>query len=113
MSGDEYEQFCKPVAENSDWDVTETPASGDQGVDLIISSAEVRMCVQCKRYSKPVGNKAVQEVAAGKVHYNGKHAFVVSNAGFTKKAHELAASNGVLLVSTEEFVALFTDDEDD
>lgn len=102
MSGEDYENHCLQILEDAGWEVEGTPVTGDQGVDLIAMIEDVRVCIQCKRYSKPVGNKAVQEIAAGMTHWNGTHAVVVSNAGFTKSAHKLAESTGVLLISDME-----------
>ena len=112
MGGEEYEELCKRVAEDAGWEVQTTPTTGDQGIDLILTGPELRIGVQCKRYSKPVGNKAVQEVAAGKSHYNCTHVAVVTNAGFTKQAIELAESNDVILLSTEEYVSLISSNEE-
>ena len=110
MSGLEYEQYCKDLFELNGWDVIETPKSGDQGVDLVGVVGDVRLCIQCKRYSKPVGNSAVQQVSAGKVHYNGTHAAVVTNAGFTSAARSLAESTEVILWSTQEFASFVNAD---
>ena len=38
------------------------PPSGDYGADLVLDNKKGRTVVQAKRYSKPVGVKAVQEV---------------------------------------------------
>ena len=62
----------------------------------------LKFCIQCKRYSNPVSNKAVQEVYAGKGFYRGTHAVVLSNAGFTKSARDLAKSSGVILINDIE-----------
>jgi len=102
MGGIEYEYFCKQILMRLNFDVTITKASGDQGVDLIASKEGIRVCIQCKRYASPVGNSAVQEVTAGKIHWKGTHAVVVTNAGFTRSAQALARSTGVLLMSHEE-----------
>lgn len=102
MSGEMYEQYCAQILEGAGWEVEGTAVTGDQGVDLIAMIDDVRVCIQCKRYSKPVGNKAVQEVVAGRTHWNGTHAVVVSNAGFTKSAQKLAESTGVLLIGDME-----------
>lgn len=48
------------------------------------------------------------EVIAGKAFYNGTHAVVVSNAGFTKAAKSLAESADVILVSDTELEDLET-----
>ena len=102
MDGVEYEQFCKSILEEAGWVVEDTPTSGDQGVDLIASIEDLRVCIQCKCFAKPVGNKAVQEVAAGMIHWNGTHAVVVGKSGFTKSAQNLAGSNKVILISDSE-----------
>ena len=53
-----------------DWETFVTPQSGDQGADLIIEKYGLKFVVQCKFYSNPVGNKAVQEVIAAKGFYD-------------------------------------------
>ena len=102
MSGIEFEEYCKSILEEAGWEVEDTPTSGDQGVDLIASIEDVRVCIQCKCFAKAVGNKAVQEVAAGMIHWKGTHAVVVAKSGFTKSAKTLAASNKVILTSDSE-----------
>jgi len=61
-----------------------------------------RIVVQCKLYSSPVGLKAVQEIAAGKIHEQANHAIVVSNPRFTTAAAQIAATNGVLLLHHDD-----------
>ena len=48
------------------WTVADTPASGDFGADLIAEKDGKRIAIQAKRYSKPVGNKAVNEALGGR-----------------------------------------------
>ena len=81
------------------WEVKETPNTGDQGVDLIASINDLRICIQCKDHQKAIGNKAVQEISAGKLFWKGTHAIIVSKSGFTKSAHQLAKSNKVELIN--------------
>ena len=102
MTGVQFEEYCKKILSEAGWEVEDTPASGDQGVDLIASIEDLRVCIQCKCFAKPVGNKAVQEVAAGMIHWNGTHAVVVGKSGFTKSAQNLAESNKVILTSDSE-----------
>jgi restriction system protein len=58
--------------------------------------------VHCKKYSSPVGNKAVQEIAAGKLHQQADHAAVVTNNTYTPSARELAGTNNVKLLHVSE-----------
>jgi len=106
MSGVDYEKHCAQLLEAAGWSVSDTAVTGDQGVDLIATKNNSRVCIQCKCYSSPVGNKAVQEVSAGMTHWNGTHAVVVSNAGFTRAAKQLAESTGVVLIAETELANL-------
>ena len=93
--------FEKSVAENFDyfgWITKETKTTGDQGADVVADKNGVRIIVQCKLYSSPVGNKAVQEVFSANQFYKGDIALVVSNASYTKSAKQLADSTDVLLI---------------
>jgi len=62
------------------------PGSVDFGVDLIANRGGTSVAIQCKRWSTPVGNKAVQEAYAGRGYYSSTHAAVVSLSGYTKAA---------------------------
>jgi len=93
--------FEKSVAKNFEvygWTTNETKKTGDQGADVIAEKDNIKVIVQCKLYSQAIGNKAVQEVFSAKSYYKGDLALVVSNANYTKSAHQLADSNGVILL---------------
>lgn len=102
VTGVDYEMFLLDLLQAEGWIVSTTPATGDQGVDLLAYRDGVRVAVQAKLYTTPVGNKAVQEVAAGAIHYKATHAVVVTGAGFTPAARSLAASTRVFLLHHDE-----------
>ena len=79
-----------------------TQQTGDQGADLILSLAGLRVAVQVKFWSDPVGNHAVQEVVAAKPVYHADAAWVVTNSTFTRQAVELAQANSVKLIEGTE-----------
>ena len=86
MSGTEFEHFMADVFKKQGYEVETTPTSGDQGVDLLLTIDDRNIAVQLKRYgAKPVGNDAVQAVAAGRFHYKAKEAWVKTTSTFTKK----------------------------
>jgi len=60
--------------------------TGDFGADVVARKNGRIMIVQCKRWSNPVGLKAVQEAHAAILHYNGDCAIVVATAGYTSSA---------------------------
>ena len=62
MSGEQFEEFCADILRGNGYiDVQVTPTTGDHGIDILAKKDGVKYAIQCKRYSKPVGNKAVQE----------------------------------------------------
>ena len=94
----EFEKECARILNKKGFNARATKGSGDQGVDVLAEKNNIKIAIQCKQYSKPVGNKAVQEVIAGKNFYNAQYATVVSNAPFTPSARKLAAKCGVILL---------------
>ncbi|MFG1417167.1 restriction endonuclease [Xanthobacter sp. V0B-10] len=105
-NGLEYEVFVGDLLKDQGWDVSLTPASGDQGADVIARRGPEVVVIQCKFYAGAVGNKAVQEVAAARVHYGATQAAVVSKSGFTASARQLAATNDVALLHHDELSSL-------
>ncbi len=98
MSGTEFEDFMAEILHRSGVEVLElTKASGDFGADIIVMHEGERTAVQCKRYSRPIGVKAVQEAISAKDYYKCSKAAVITNSTFTRQAMELAAESGVIL----------------
>jgi len=94
----DYEKYCAQQLISAGWMANTTKASGDQGTDIIAIKGHIRLVVQCKLYSQPVGNKAVQEVAAARTHEQADFAAVVTNSRYTYSAQQLATTNQVLLL---------------
>lgn len=97
--GLEFEHWVANALTKFGWDAQVTQGSGDQGLDVLAKKDGVSVAVQCKLYSSNVGNKAVQEVIAAKGLFSTDYACVVSNAGYTASAKELAESQKVRLLS--------------
>ena len=97
--GINFENLCSQKLKSMGWEVKTTPLTGDQGVDLIASIDKIRLCIQCKDHKKAIGNKAVQEIYAGKKYWQGTHAILISRSGFTKSAYKLASSSNVILIN--------------
>mgnify|MGYP000621719195 CR=1 FL=1 len=102
MNGIDYEYFCAAVLKNTSWSTFVLPPSGDHGADIIAQKENMTVSIQCKKYSKPLGNTPVQEITAAKVHYNTDFAAVVTNSTYTKGAQILANSNNVLLLHHDD-----------
>ena len=98
MDGYDFEKYSAVLLEKNGFkNVQVTQCSGDFGVDIIAFKDDIKYAIQCKKYSSPVGVKAVQEVIASKAMNDCHVAVVLTNNSFTNSAKQLAKKNNVLL----------------
>jgi restriction system protein len=95
----DYEKYCESAFSRVGWETSMTPRSGDQGADILLKYRDVIGVVQCKFYSQPVGNSAVQEVIAAREYYKASIGIVISNAEYTVSARQLAGTANVALLN--------------
>lgn len=98
MTGVEFEQYAaRLLSENGIQILEETRVTGDFGADFVIMLNGERTVLQCKRYARPIGVKAVQEALAAMPYYKCSKAAVITNSTFTRQARELAEESGTIL----------------
>ena len=98
MSGIEFEQYCCGLLKRNGFsDVSLTKASGDHGIDVFAEKSNITYAIQCKCYSSPVGNAAIQQALSGKEFYKKDIAVVFTNRLFTPQAQQEATALGVKL----------------
>lgn len=113
MEGHDFEYAVAELLRYNGWrDVEVTQGSGDYGIDILARRMNVKYAIQCKRYNKPVSNKAVQEAAAGTDYYHCDAAAVITNSSFTKPAVTLANTIGVKLWGREFLIKLIQNYDD-
>lgn len=98
MTPDQFEVFCAVKLKEVGWDAMVTKRSRDQGVDIVATKDGKKLVMQCKLYRRSIGNKAVQEISAGRIHERADYAVVATNSKFTDQAEQLASTNKVLLM---------------
>lgn len=107
IDGFEFENLSKELLEANGFENVEvTVSSGDYGADVIAYKNDIKYAIQCKKFSGPVGVKAVQEVMGSKSVYNCHVAVVLTNSSFTVNARKLAGQNNVLLWDREKLKEL-------
>ena len=106
LTGEGFEELLRNVFTILGYNAQITKKTGDQGADLILSKDGRKISVQAKRYSKTVGNKAIQEVYSSIQFYETEEAWVITTSDFTKGAIELARKTGVKLYNRYETINL-------
>lgn len=107
-SGHEYEYFIANKIKAQGYSAAVTRGSGDHGADIVVDLSGEKIVVQCKFYSSPVGNKAVQEVYSAMGIYDADQAWVVTNHSFTPAAKIAAKKLGVILLHHDELEGLLS-----
>ena len=98
LEGHEFESYCADLLQASDFqDVRITKGSGDFGTDILAVKDGISYAVQCKRYDKPVGVFAVQQIYAGRDYYGCMVGAVMTNQTFTPAAKDCAKKLRILL----------------
>ena len=107
MEGHDFENWCANLLHGCGFGSVEvTRGSGDQGADVIGFYRGERWAVQCKNYSAPVGNNAVQQVFSGARYYGCSRHAVMTNQTFTASAVELAVKTGTELIGRDELLSM-------
>jgi len=100
-----FERFVAAALAGAGWQARVTGSPGDQGIDVVAVKGALTVGLQCKLHGQPVGNAAVQEALAGARYHGLALAAVVTNAGYTRAARDLAAATGVVLLHVQDLSA--------
>ena len=102
LSGRDFEFFAAGLLLSLGFSHIEvTPASADQGADVIGMYAGKKYAIQCKHQIRTIGNDAIQEAYTGAAYYSADIAAVLTTSTFTSSAKELADKIGVKLWGKE------------
>ncbi len=99
MTGEEFEDLIGDMYKIHGFEVFPTAKTNDYGADLILKTVSGTICVQAKRQTANVGIKAVQEVYGSMAKYGAACGVVITTAGFSAQAIELAKYCGVTLIN--------------
>lgn len=110
MEGYMFEDYLRVLLFYLGYKVEVTQKSRDYGADLVLvdPNTKQKIIVQAKRYNKPVGSKAVQEILAAKLHYKADDAWVITNNKYTPQAELLAKENNIRLIDRDELIEMYT-----
>ena len=98
LSGQVFEREVAEQLKTIGFSVQKVGQTGDQGADVIAEKDGLRFAIQCKDYSTPVGNAAVQQALSAMSFYKTDYAVVCAPAGFTKSAKRLGVTANVILI---------------
>lgn len=107
LDGEDFEELLAMIFRQRGLKVTKTKKSHDYGADLLVSTKDEVIAIQCKLYyNRSVSNSAVQEIATAREFYQASRAVVITNSRFTRPAEILADKIGVKLIDRQSLQTL-------
>lgn len=86
--------------------VINTPRTGDQGVDFFAVKDDKKHIVQCKHWTKSVGEPVLRDLLGTKIHFKADTAILVTTSDFTEQAIRFASSNDIELINGEMLISM-------
>jgi len=97
----EFEEYCVELFRSLGYEnITLTPYSGDQGIDILMEIKGKKYAVQCKRYTGIVGSPAIQTFIGAMEHAGASHGFFVTTSTFSIEAEKMASKHPIELVDS-------------
>lgn len=106
----DFEKLLAQLFRKMGYAVEETQYSHDRGIDLIIRIVHFGLShswiVQAKRYTDPVGVKAVREYSSLRYRDRVDGVIIVATSSFTRQAQDEAAEHNVKLIDVNLLVEM-------
>ncbi len=98
LEPEQFESWCSVQFDCLGYQVQNTPAKGDHGIDLIVSNSTIRTgLVQCKRYRGTVGEPLVRDLYGTMMHENADFGWLVTTGAVSKQARDWAIGKPIEL----------------
>ncbi|MFK7805370.1 MAG: restriction endonuclease [Anaerolineae bacterium] len=101
----DFEHYCGWLYEKEGYSVEETLASGDEGVDLLLTKRGKKVVVQCKRYAGNVGQPVVRDLYGAMFHVAATEAHLCTTGRISRQAESWAAGKPIELIDGHDMVA--------
>ncbi|TVQ33683.1 MAG: hypothetical protein EA376_01505 [Phycisphaeraceae bacterium] len=94
-----FEQFVLEIYRQLGWSVTQTPVTGDNGIDGLLEKDSDRHVLQCKRFkSTRVGAPILRDLLGATIAAKASRGILVTTSSFTAQAREWARDQPLTLV---------------
>lgn len=101
----DFEQYCAWLYQKEGYNVEETVASGDEGIDLLLTKLGKKVVVQCKRYAGNVGQPVVRDLYGAMFHVAATEAHLCTTGRISRQAESWAAGKPIELIDGHDMVA--------
>ena len=109
LSDLELEKLAEHVYKQLGYRVQHVGQTGDHGIDvLLINPTNQKEIVQCKQWSKPVGEATLRDLYGAMMHDRAARGWIWAPRGFSGPAKAWARGKPIVLVDDAEINRLIT-----
>lgn len=102
FDGYKFEDMCSRIFKNMGYQITNTPYSGDGGIDLILTTEnkliKQKIIVQCKYWSHSIGAPVIRDLYGTLMDNDADKAILITNNTFTEQAIHFAKNKPLQLI---------------
>lgn len=106
LSGRRFEQELAYLYSQFGYDIALTPASGDQGIDIVLNKDGREYIVQCKAHKKPIGPAVARELYGTLLHSKADEAILASLVGCTAGTKDFIRDKPIKLISLPDILLM-------
>lgn len=101
LSGRDFELELGKLFTGFGYVVKTTPVSSDGGVDLILTSNDEKVVVQCKAHNKKISIGVARELVASMIDFKAKRGVIACFQGATEPVHKYISNKNIVIVDIE------------
>ena len=109
MTGREFKTFVADVFQRKGYTVEITPETGDHGIDIILWKADRSIPVQCKNWSKPIGEPPLRDFYGAMQHKGAEEGYFVTSSAFTRRAYQFAEGKPIQLIDLDSLMEIWNE----
>ena len=106
LSGIAFEHALGRLLRKAGFQVQQTPATADGGVDLILERNGRRTVVQCKAHASKVGIGTARELVASMIDFNAHEGIIAATSGVTKPVQAYIAGKNIEVYDISRIIDL-------
>lgn len=103
LTGRQFEHEVTNLLNRAGYSANVTPASGDKGVDVLLSDGTI---IQCKAHKSRVSPSVIRELYGTLQHFSAPRAILISKHGFSKGVYEFARGKNITLWDVNNLIKI-------
>jgi len=104
--GQEFEDTLAELFMQNGYQISKTPLSADEGIDLILKKDGKTTVVQCKAHNKKVSQEVVRDLYGSMMHFKANNSILATIIGGTKPTVEFCKRKPIRILTMHDYIEM-------